>query len=152
MKTTKRTINNPFGLTAKQGLVIEDVKAKVKRGEGLKLLDSTEKFYNVKNRASAQGVVNYNMKNKNFRDALVHSLVEKKILGADSKTEKRLLEGLDAEKGGQIDYDARLKYVQEVNKIAGVYAPEVKKNLNLNVEVTEKALDDKIKELQEQLK
>jgi len=97
-----------------------------------------------------------NYAKKNFRLALVEELETNKIIGAGSKVSKRLQEGLDATKVYRddlvVDYDARLKYVQEINKITGIYAPEVKKTLNLNLDVTEEDLDAKIKELQEELK
>jgi len=152
MGTPHRTKKNPFGLTYKQDLVIKDVTEKVEQGKKMDILESTEKFYNAKNRSSALQVVAYNLKNTNFREALVSSLVEKKILGADSKTEDVLLEGLDAEtKDGFVDHEVRLKFVQEINKVAGVYAPEKKATLNLNVDMTEEELDKHIKELQSQL-
>jgi hypothetical protein len=52
-----------------------------------------------------------------------------------------------------VDYATRLKYIQEINKIAGVYAPERKetKTLRLNVDVSEEELDEKIKKLQREL-
>ena len=138
-------------LTYKQDMVIKDASAKVSKGKPMDLLGSVEKFYNVKNRNSARQVVHKNMHNEIFREALIESLIEKKILGKDSKTEGVLLEGLDAMVKGEVAYDTRLKYVQEINKIAGVYAPETKKTLNLNMDMSEEELDAKIKELQEQL-
>jgi len=152
MPKRKKTKDNPFGLTYKQDLVIRDVTEKVKQGKKPGIIDSVERFYNVKNRASATQVLVKNMQNSDFRGALVHNLVEKKILGADSLTEDRLIEGLDATNDkGNVDYDARLKYIQEVNKIAGVYAVETKRNLNLNIDMSEDELDSHIRELQEEL-
>lgn len=139
-------------LTLKQELVIRDTINRVAKGKGVDLVASTEKFYRTKNRNVTKSLVAYNNRNTNFREALITSLVEKGVLGADSKTEDRLLEGLDAKtKDGSVDYDARLKYVQEINKIAGVYAPETKKTLNLNLDMSEEDLDKHIKELQRQL-
>jgi len=145
------TRKNPHGLTLKQQLVIKDVEKKVSRGENPRILDSFEKFYDVKNRETAKSLYAYNMGRDNFRTALVEGLTAKGILGADSKTEQRLVEGLDAEKKGEVDYEVRLKYIQEVNKIAGVYAPETKKNLNLTLDMTEEELDKHIDRLKEQL-
>jgi hypothetical protein len=149
----KKTLDNPYGLTYKQQLVIKDTAKRVSEGKRMNLIDSVEKFYDVKNRNTARQVlVNLNQ-NQNFREALVASLVEKGILGADSKTEGVLLEGLEAEtRDGHPDYDVRLRHVQEINKIAGVYAPEKRQTLNLNLEMSEEDLDKHIKELQEQLK
>jgi hypothetical protein len=152
MSARKKTKDNPFGLTYKQDLVVRDVTEKVKQGKNPDMLGSVERFYDVKNRASATQVLVKNMKNSDFRGALVHNLVEKKILGADSLTETRLIEGLDATNDkGNVDYDARLKYIQEVNKVAGIYAPEIKKSLNLNIDMSEDELDSHIRELQEEL-
>jgi hypothetical protein len=138
-------------LTYKQELVIADIAAKVEHGKPMKVLESVEKFYNVKNRTNAHVVMHRNMQKQNFREALISSLVDKKVLGANSKTERVLLEGLEATKPDEsVDYDVRLKYVQEINKVAGVYAPEVKKSLNLNMDMSEEELDKRIKELQAQ--
>jgi hypothetical protein len=152
MPTRKKTKDNPFGLTYKQDLVIRDVTEKVKQGKNPDMVGSVERFYNVKDNASARSVLAQNMSQHNFREALVTNLVEKKILGADSLTETRLIEGLDATNDkGNVDYDARLKYIQEVNKVAGVYAPELKKTMSLNIDMTEEQLDSHIRELQEEL-
>jgi hypothetical protein len=152
MGTPRRTKKNPFGLTYKQDLVLKDVVNKVERGKKMDVLGSVEKFYEAKNRNTAKTIVKANMMNTNFREALVSSLVEKRVLGADSITEGKLIEGLDAtEKDGSINYDTRLKYIQEVNKIGGVYAPEKRQSLNLNMDMTEEELDKHIKELKEQL-
>jgi hypothetical protein len=148
----KRTKENPFGLTYKQDLVVKDIVAKVNSGKKMNVVESVEKFYNVKNRASAQQVVAYNMKTPNFRDALVASLIEKKILGADSLTEGKLIEGLDAEdKDGSADHKTRLEFIKELNKIGGMYAAERKTTMSLNVDMTEEELDKHIKDLQDQL-
>lgn len=144
----KRTSN----LTTKQDLVIKDIAEKVRHGKPMKMVESVEKFYETKNRRSANAVLYKNLKRAPFREALIESLVEKKVLGKDSKTEAVLLDGLEAvtEYGG-INYEARLRYVQEINKIAGVYAPETKKNLNLSLDMSEEELDKRIIELQDQL-
>lgn len=150
-KVPKKTLANPHGLTYKQDMVVRDVIAKVEQGKGLKVVNSVEKFYNVKNHATAKQIAIDNMRNQNFRDALIAGLTEKKILGIDSVTESKLIEGLDATDRGEPDYDARLKYIQEIHKVAGVYAPEIRKTMNLNVDMTEDELDSHIKKLQEEL-
>ena len=152
MPRIKKTPKNPHGLSYKQNLVIQDVVAKVSQGKKMDVVGSVQKFYNAKNKDSANSMVAYNMASTNFREALVASLVEKRILGADSVTEGKLIEGLDAtDKDGSVNYDTRLKYIQEVNKIGGVYAPERKQTLNLNMEMTEEELDQHIKDLKTQL-
>jgi len=148
----RKTPKNPHGLSYKQDLVIRDVVAKVERGKKMDIVGSVGKFYPVKNANTARSLTSKQLANPNFREALVASLVEKRILGADSVTEGKLIEGLDAvDKDGTVNYDTRLKYIQEVNKIGGVYAPERKQQLNLNLEMTEEELDKHIKELKDQL-
>ena len=148
----KKTKENPFGLTYKQDLVIKDVVEKVKQGKNMELVESVQKFYNVKDTTNARSVASYNMKTPYFREALLAGLVEKKILGADSVTEGKLVEGLDAiTERGNIDFNTRLKYIQEINKVADVYAVERKATLNLNLDMTESDLDKHIDELQQQL-
>ena len=148
----KRTPKNPYGLTYKQKLVVADVTEKVSQGKKMDLVGSVGKFYSAKNKNTTRSIVTNNMASTNFREALVASLVEKRILGADSVTEGKLIEGLDAtDKDGSVNYDTRLKYIQEVNKIGGVYAPERKQTLNLNMEMTEEELDQHIKDLKTQL-
>ena len=145
----KKERKNP---TYKQQLVIADVTEKVKAGKPMDMVKSVEKFYNVKNNNTARQVVAANMRSETFREALISSLVERKVLGKNSKTEAVLVEGLDAlTPAGEINYDTRLKYVQEIHKVAGIYAPETKRNLNLNMDMSEEELDEKIKKLQEQL-
>ena len=149
MPRPRKTKENPHGLTYKQDLVIRDITNKVNEGKNMKPVESIERFYNVKNNASARSALSYNMKQPNFRSALVDSLIEKKVLGADGLVEQKTLEGLDATtERGAVDYSNRLKYIQEINKIAGVYATEPKKTLNINIDMTEDALDQHIEELQ----
>ena len=152
MPTPRKTKKNPHGLTYKQDLVIRDVIEKANQGKPMDLIGSVEKFYNVKNRASSTSVLSHNMSSPNFREALITSLTEKKVLGADGVVEQRTIEGLDATtERGTVDYGNRLKYIQEINKIVGVYSPEVKKTMSLTVDLTEEQLDAHIEELQKQL-
>ena len=155
MPKVKKTKQNPYGLTTKQTLVINEAVETIKQGKKLNLTRITDKYYNTKypNKISHQ---NYN--SVDFRMALLQGLKNKQILGKDSKVETKLVEGLEAtgiSRGGKLIplYDTRLKYIQEINKIAGVYAPTAttNKSLNLNIDITEQELDNKIKELQSQL-
>ena len=148
----KKTKQNPHGLTYKQDLVVKDVVEKVKQGKKMDVLGSVEKFYEAKNRNTSRGLVVSNMKNPNFRAALIDGLVQKKVLGADSLTEGKLVEGLDAiTEKGNVDFNTRLKYIQEINKIADVYVPERKQTMSLNIDLNEEELDKHIQDLQEQL-
>lgn len=142
------------GLTAKQKLVIEDMTAKAKSGKPLTPVESHEKVYNVSSKKSAAVISSRNMNNPDFRKAFLEAFYEKKILGADSEVESVLSEGLRAvDKDGFTDYTNRLKYAQEINKIAGVYAPHQveKKSMHLNVDISEEELDAKIEALRKEL-
>ena len=145
-------------LTAKQKLVAEDIVEKIKKGEKPDAVGSTEKFYNVGSKNSARVITSQNFAKPEFRKYLIDGLHEKGIVGPNSKVENRLEEGLDATsiiKGGDlaIDYRTRLAYVQEINKILGVYAPTQveKKTLNLTLDVSEEELDEKIRKLNKEL-
>ena len=163
--------DNPYGLTRKRQLVVEGVIDDIDRGKGMDLAKVTQKIYNVNGKESAKTIASGLWKNKDFREALVHGLKKRKILGANSKVERVLDEGLEAiskrlevvdrdEKGRPIyesveekDYKTRLAYVQEINKIAGVYAPEKKdsRRVNLNIDMTKEELDERIKKLSDEL-
>lgn len=150
----KKTTKNPYGLTGKQLLVVEDIVRKVKDGESITPVASHEKVYNVSHRESAKTISSRNMNNPDFRAAILDGLHKKNVLGPDGKIEQRLEEGLDAtDKEGFVDYTNRLRYAQEINKIAGIYAPQKveRKTMNLNLDVSEEELDSKIKELKEEL-
>ena len=152
IKVTKK---NPYGLSTKQGLVIEDMLNDVKEGRGLKPVKSTAKIYPVKNNNVAQTMAIKNIGRDNFRKALTDGLLKRQIIGKDSIIEKRLSQGLNAKTGKRKDdYQIRLSYAQEINKIVGVYSPTKTENktLNLNVDITKEELDNRINTLQEQLK
>lgn len=143
---------NPYGLSVKQELVIEDAKETLKRTGKFDLITSHQKFYNVKSRQNAASVSTANAKKENFREAMIASLTEKGILGANGEVEHVLKAGLKAEdKDGNVNHETRLKYAQELNKIAGVYAPERRATLNLNLDMPEDELNKHISELQDQL-
>lgn len=121
------------------------------------LVKSTKKFYDVKNDNTAASMTSQNMAKPHFRLALINELEDHGIIGEGSVVSRKLREGLDATKVYKddlvIDYDARLRYIQEINKITGVYAPQKveKRSLSLNVDMTEKELDERIQDLQEEL-
>lgn len=158
MARPKKTKHNPYGLTPKQQATIAQVVKDVEDGKSLQLSKAHAKYYNTKNPAV---LASENMNRPNYRQALLAHLTKRKIIGNNSKVQKRLEEGLDAvsaistQKGiiHATDYKTRLAYVQELNKITGVYAPEKseRKSLNLNVDMTEEQLDNKIKALQGEL-
>lgn len=143
-----------MGLTHKQRLVIEDLAKKINQGKPMDAASSTQKFYDVKNRKNAQKITYRNFKSSDFRNALLQELDRYQVIGKDSKVSTKLTEGLEATNDrGNIDFNARLKYIQEINKIAGIYAPTQSetKTMNLNVDITKEELDDRIKQLQSEL-
>ena len=157
MPKIKKTKDNPHGLTAKQRLVIKDMIDKIEKGGSMTPVESTKKFYNVKNDNSARVLTHKNLAKSNFRQALLSGLQGKNILGQDSIIEQRLTEGLNATKKYKDeevpDYPTILKFIQEIHKIAGVYAPERKetKSMILKADITEEELDEKIRRLQDEL-
>ena len=141
-------------LTTKQAGVIADAVKGVREGGKLKLAESVEKIYNVSSIHSARSIATANWGKEHFREALLNALEERKIIGADSKVEKVLTSGLDAEKEGEVDHRTRLDYAKEINKISGVYAAEKKetKTMKLNMDLSEEELNRKINALREELK
>ena len=90
---------------------------------------------------------------------MLESMQKKGIVGKNGKVETRLVEGLDAitsdPKGTEmIDYGNRLRYVQEINKITGVYAPEkhetskIALNVNISEDEANKRIDKYFRELE----
>lgn len=139
-------------LTPKEEAVITDVVRAVDAGEGFSVSKSVHRIYNM-NKNSASVEASRKLNNEDFRNALMLALENRKIIGADSKVERVLDEGLDAENKGEPDHRTRLEYAKEINKIAGVYAPEKKetKSLNLNLNMDKEELTGRIRELQEEL-
>lgn len=154
MKKIAKTKSNPHGLSSKQRLVVEDMVAKVAREEPISATDSTKKFYDTDNKDSIAVITSRNLSNADFREALLEGLQKKAILGKDSRVEAGLDAGLEAvDKDGNTDFLTRLKYIQEINKVAGVYAPEKHetKRMNLNLNMTKEELDSKIASLRKEL-
>jgi len=156
MPKIKVTKSNPYGLSIKQQLVIADMLNDIEQGRGLSPAKSTAKIYTAKKEVANSMAVE-NLHKQNFRQALIDGLTKRKIIGKNSKVEKRLNEGLDAKTGKKRDdYTIRLGYIQEINKIAGAYQPERVQsesvNLNLNVDIEEEELNKRIEELQKELK
>lgn len=147
----KKSKTNPYGLTTKQALTVRDIVKGVEEGEGISLTDSHAKFYQVSSRNSAAVIANKNMKRDNFRQALIAGLEDKSIIGANSKVEQRLSEGLDAENDDGLDRKTILEYIKEINKISGAYAPQRSESKSLHLNISGKQLDDKIKKLQREL-
>lgn len=170
MKKINKTEDNPYGLTNKQLLVIDDMVANLEKEGHITPVSSTSKFYNVSSKASAAVVSSKNMKDPDFRAALIEKISGGALyFGEDPVIDKSLREGLTAttarqeiigydEKGKPVfvyvkdpDYKTRLSYIQELNKIAGVYAPEKKVTKTMKYEMTEEEVEKRILELQEEL-
>ena len=156
MGTPRKTKTNPYGLTIKQRLVINEAIDTVKKGKKLNLTAITDKYYRGNNSAS---ISTQNSNKLNYREALLKGLTAGNIIGHNSKVETRLQEGLDAVvhngKTGKkaVAYETRLRYAQEINKITGVYAPQQSNTarFNLNVDATQEQMDTRIRGIQEQL-
>lgn len=150
----KKTPENPYGLTGKQLLAMEDMARKIKKGEPIDPVGSTEKFYEAGSKNMARVITSTNLHNTNFRAALIDELHKEGMIGPNSVVGEKLMEGLEAEGKDGPDYKTRLAYIQEIHKVIGVYAPQKveKKSLTMNVDVSEEELDEKIKKLQEELK
>jgi hypothetical protein len=156
MPKIKKTLHNPQGLSIKQRAVIADVIQNVENGKGLTLTKSTAKIYQTK---TPHILSNKNLHKDNFREALLIGLAKQKIIGHNSRIETKLIEGLDAinedsKTGVQaIDYRTRLAYIQEINKITGVYAPnqQQQSRFSLNIDTTPDMLKERIQTLQSQL-
>lgn len=157
MPLIKKTIRNPHGLSAKQKLVIEDMVNDVKQGKKLDAVKSTDIIYNTKDKRNSEVIASENLHKPDFRAALIEQLSDAKIIGQNSRIAKALNEGLEAvttgKFGGEADHKTRLAFVQEINKITGVYAPEKteSKTLKINVNMSGEELQDKINQLQQEL-
>ena len=140
-------------LTPKEDAVIAETVRAVNAGEKFSLAKSVEKIYNVK-KTSAATIASQKAGQHDFRATLLAALENRKIIGADSRVEQVLDEGLDAvtEKDNP-DFRVRLDYVKEINKIAGVLAPlkSETKSMRLNMDMSEEELNKKIKALKEEL-
>lgn len=117
-----KTASNPHGLSVKQSLVIKDLVNSIRIGSPFSPTDSHLKYYNVKKRSTAAVMANENLNRPNFVEAL-HQELKYSVL---EKTAQVLTQGLNAlriEKNGDLapDYSTRLKYIQEINKIVGIY-------------------------------
>jgi len=150
----KKTIDNPHGLSTKQKLVIEDMAQGIKKGKGLNQRKSHAKIYNTTSPRSASVMAHDNMVKPNFREALLESLENKGVLGVNGKVAKRLSEGLDAK--DQLDnalFSVRLSYIQEINKVTGVYAPTKidQRTLRLSGQLPASELKDKVDSLRQEL-
>lgn len=119
MPYIKPTIRNPYGLSAKQKLVINDMVDDVSNGRGINPAQSTKKFYAAKSMKNAAEISRQNWNKLGFQDALHDRLKQANISG---RLALSLNEGLEAvDSIGHVDYGIRLDYIKEVNRILGVY-------------------------------
>jgi len=154
MARPKKTLRNPHQLTAKQKLVIEDIVEDVSQGKGINPTKSHNKIYNIEKIETAKSMASENLHKPNFQQALIEGLKKREIIGSNGKLEQRLAEGLDAtDTDKNPEYRTRLSYIQEINKITGVYAPVKidQRSLSLRANVTPEQIDEKIDRLQEEL-
>ena len=157
MPLIKKTLQNPHGLSSKQRLVIDAIVSDVQQGKKIDAVKNTEMIYNTSSKNSTAVQSSKNLNSANFREALIEQLSKAQIIGNNSRIAKGLNEGLEAvttgKFGGEPDHRTRLSFIQEVNKITGVYAPEKteSKTLKINVNMSSEELQDKINQLQHEL-
>lgn len=111
-------------------------------------------FYQTKNKASTKTLASHNLTKSNFRAGLIEALKKRNILGVNGKLQQRLAEGLDAKtEKKKPAYTTRLSYIQEINKILGVYAPTKidQRQLKITSKLSPEQLDDRISQIQEEL-
>jgi len=150
----EKTPENPHGLSTKQRLVIEAMVENAKGG-AIRPTDAHKVVYNTNGKNSLSTVTAQNLRKVNFREGLLEELTKAGIVGERSAISKHLMEGLSAEAAdGRADYNVRLKYIQEIHKVIGIYAPQKieKKTLSLHADISEDELDDRIEQLQGELK
>lgn len=146
------------GLTTKQALAVADMVSDIAQGKGINPTKSCRKIYKPNNPNSASVQASRMLSNVKVRQALLRGLKNAGVIGENSKVERRLKQGLDAVKkttqGNQPAYTTRLKYIKEINKVSGMYAPEKKQvqSMNINFTPNTKDLQKKIRELEEELK
>lgn len=146
--------DNPHGLSPKQRAVVLDVVDNIRSGKGLDVAGSVSRIHQTKHPSI---IASRHMSRPNFREALIDELYRSKTIGKKSRVNEVLQEGLEAIKvtryGDQVDYQARLAYVQEINKVVGAYAPERqdKRVMTLNVDLSPEELDKRIQELKNEV-
>lgn len=124
------TQQNPFGLTLKQLLFIENIVRDIVNGKPINPIDAVKKVYDVKSYNTAKSMASENLTKPNIHKALASMLEKRGIAGPNGKIEKKLIEGLDAiiplegvNRGSpaQPDFKMRLEYIKEINKVVGLY-------------------------------
>ena len=154
MPTPKKTLKNPHGLTGKQRLAARFIVDDIIAGNGLNQTKNHGMVYQAKPK-SLPVIASNNINNVNFREEIIDGLRERHILGKNGKISTKLSEGLEAVVIGtnNPNYTARLAYIQEINKLLGVYAPTRvdSRNLTLKGTVTPEDLRREISTLQEEL-
>ncbi len=120
-----RTPKNKYGLSIKQQMVIKDIVSDIKNNRPFNPNASHKKYYRVKNKASLSVITHENLNRPNFKEALFEALEYEGVLGVSGNAPQVLISGLNAYQiidGEKVpDYKTRLKYIQEINKITGVY-------------------------------
>ena len=153
MPRIKPTVNNPYALSKKQILTIEEVKNQLARGEVPNLPAAHNKVYDTN--GNGNELANQNFNRLNYRQALIEALREKKIIGENGKVEQRLAEGLDAiDNKDSPNYSVRLDYIKEINKITGVYSPQetLNRRLGVSIQLSGDELEQEILKLEEELR
>ena len=153
MPRIKPTLNNPYALSKKQILTIEEVKNQLARGEVPNLPQAHNKVYNTNGNGNELASQNFNR--LNYRQTLIKELREREIIGKNGKVEQRLAEGLDAiDNKDSPNYSVRLDYIKEINKITGVYSPQetLSRRLGVSIQLSGDELEQEILKIQEELR
>jgi hypothetical protein len=135
-------------------MVVADIVGDIKQGRAMNVKKSVSKFHNTKYPAQ---LAYKQMQNPDFRQAIIDDLNKAKVIGKGGTINNVLQEGLDAVKltkfGEVDDFPTRLAYIQEINRITGVYAPDRtdRRTLNVNMNVSPEELEERITELKEQV-
>lgn len=151
-----KTESNPYGLTTKDMLIIEDFQRAVLAGEKPDIRELVERYYPNQNPKSLSVTKHEKLANPNFREALINGFYENGIIGKDSIIDKKLREGLEAvtikANGEEVpDYKTRLAYIQEIHKVTGLYAPKQTESKNLNLNLSAEEADKRIKAYEAEL-
>lgn len=154
MPRINKTVNNPFALSKKQMLTIEEVKNQIVRGEVPNLAKAHNKIYDTKGRGAELAYQNYNR--LNYRQALIEALQERQIIGENGKVEQRLVEGLDAtDNNNKPNLSVRLEYIKEISKMIGLYSQKERpdKSLGISIQLNrDTTLEHEIRQMEEELR
>ncbi len=114
--------HNPFGLTLKEQLFVGHLLTAICSDKPIKPKECIKRVYSVKNDATARSMASEYLAKPNIHRAIQCGLKEAGLLVDSSKIAQRLSDGLHAVNSkGEVDYTTRLRYIQEICKLTGLY-------------------------------